>query len=103
MRLRSATFGIALMTLLAQCGPPACAPAPTCGPLPDGLPSNAAQVVVVNSSGSSASVDLLVNEGGGWQCVAGAMPGRVGVNGVRPLAERRSGDGTTPGGSSASA
>jgi L,D-peptidoglycan transpeptidase YkuD (ErfK/YbiS/YcfS/YnhG family) len=98
MRLRSATFGIALMTLLAQCGPPACAPAPTCGPLPDGVPADAGQVVVVTSSGSNASVDLLVNEGGGWQCVAGGMPARVGVNGVRPLAERRSGDGTTPGG-----
>jgi L,D-peptidoglycan transpeptidase YkuD (ErfK/YbiS/YcfS/YnhG family) len=98
MRLRSATVGLALMTFLAQCAPPACAPAPACSPLPDGLASNAAQVVVVSSSGSTATVDLLVNEGAGWRCVAAGMPARVGVNGVRPLAERRSGDGTTPAG-----
>ncbi len=33
----------------------------------------------------------------GWQCTA-AMTTRLGKNGVRPLAERRSGDGTTPAG-----
>ena len=40
---------------------------------------------------------LLVNSGG-WQCARMDMPGRVGRNGVRALADRRSGDGTTPGG-----
>lgn len=65
---------------------------------PAGVPSNARQVVVVNSSGSRADVDLLVNNGTAWTCARMDMPGRVGRNGVRTLAQRRSGDGTTPGG-----
>jgi L,D-peptidoglycan transpeptidase YkuD (ErfK/YbiS/YcfS/YnhG family) len=65
---------------------------------PAGIPLSARQVVVVTSSGSGADVDLLVDSGAGWQCARTDMPGRVGRNGVRPLAERRSGDGTTPGG-----
>jgi peptidoglycan hydrolase-like protein with peptidoglycan-binding domain len=70
----------------AQCTPPA------------GVPASARQVVVVTSSGSRADVDLLVFSGGRWTCARADMPGRVGRNGVRPLASRRSGDGTTPGG-----
>ncbi len=70
----------------AQCTPPA------------GVPAGARQVVVVNSSGSRADVDLLVFSGGRWTCARSDMPGRVGRNGVRALASRRSGDGTTPGG-----
>jgi L,D-peptidoglycan transpeptidase YkuD (ErfK/YbiS/YcfS/YnhG family) len=62
------------------------------------VPETARQVVVVSSTGSVASVDLLVNDGGGWACAALGMPGRVGKNGVRELSARRSGDGTTPGG-----
>ena len=62
------------------------------------MPAAARQVVVVTSSGSAADVDLLVHDGGGWQCARSDMSGRVGRNGVRPLADRRSGDGTTPGG-----
>jgi peptidoglycan hydrolase-like protein with peptidoglycan-binding domain len=69
-----------------QCAPPA------------GTPAAARQVVVVTSSGSRADVDLLVNTGGRWTCARMDMPGRVGRNGVRALANRRSGDGTTPGG-----
>jgi peptidoglycan hydrolase-like protein with peptidoglycan-binding domain len=69
-----------------QCAPPA------------GTPATARQVVVVNSSGSRADVDLLVHTGGRWTCARMDMPGRVGRNGVRALANRRSGDGTTPGG-----
>lgn len=79
---------------------PACAPTPgpvTCTP-PAGVPDAARQVVVVTSSGSRADVDLLVHDGTSWQCAAMDMPGRVGSNGVRDLAARRSGDGTTPGG-----
>lgn len=68
-----------------------------CSP-PAGVPDAARQVVVVTSSGTSADVDLLVNSGSGWQCARMDMPGRVGRNGVRTLADRRSGDGTTPGG-----
>ena len=52
----------------------------------------------MNSSGSRADVDLLVFSGGRWTCARMDMPGRVGRNGVRALANRRSGDGTTPGG-----
>ena len=77
-------------------GAPA-APASQCTP-PSGVPTAARQVVVVNSSGSVADVDLLVNSGGRWTCSRMDMPGRVGRNGVRTLANRRSGDGTTPGG-----
>jgi peptidoglycan hydrolase-like protein with peptidoglycan-binding domain/L,D-peptidoglycan transpeptidase YkuD (ErfK/YbiS/YcfS/YnhG family) len=65
---------------------------------PVGIPAGARQVVVVNSSGSRADVDLLVFSGGRWTCARSDMPGRVGRNGVRALASRRSGDGTTPGG-----
>lgn len=79
---------------------PACAPAPpaaVCAP-PAGVPQSARQVVVVTASGITADVDLLVNDGAGWRCAALDMPGRVGRNGVRDLAARRSGDGTTPAG-----
>jgi peptidoglycan hydrolase-like protein with peptidoglycan-binding domain len=76
----------------ATAGPPA-----NCSP-PAGVPAGARQVVVVTSSGSSADVDFLVDGGSGWQCARTDMPGRVGRNGVRALADRRSGDGTTPGG-----
>jgi L,D-peptidoglycan transpeptidase YkuD (ErfK/YbiS/YcfS/YnhG family) len=65
---------------------------------PTGVPTAARQVVVVTSSGSRADVDLLVFSGGRWTCARSDMPGRVGRNGVRALASRRSGDGTTPGG-----
>ena len=65
---------------------------------PSGVPASAGQVVVVNSSGSAADVDLLVLSNGQWTCARMDMPGRVGRNGVLALASRRSGDGTTPGG-----
>jgi peptidoglycan hydrolase-like protein with peptidoglycan-binding domain len=73
-------------TSTAQCTPPS------------GVPASARQVLVVNSSGSRADVDLLVSAGGRWTCARMDMSGRVGRNGVRALANRRSGDGTTPGG-----
>ncbi len=62
------------------------------------MPDSAGQVVVVTSSGTLADVDLLVRSGGSWTCARMDMQGRVGRNGVRTLADRRSGDGTTPGG-----
>jgi L,D-peptidoglycan transpeptidase YkuD (ErfK/YbiS/YcfS/YnhG family) len=101
MRLRSAGFGLALLTALAQCGPPACDPAPAAQDCtPQGVPADARQAVLVHSfNGTYAHVDLVVKDGNGaWTCVRMAMVGRVGRNGVRPLAARRSGDGTTPGG-----
>jgi L,D-peptidoglycan transpeptidase YkuD (ErfK/YbiS/YcfS/YnhG family) len=65
---------------------------------PSDVPADARQVVVVTTAGSWADVDLLVNSDGQWTCARSDMPGRVGRNGVRALADRRSGDGTTPGG-----
>jgi len=69
----------------------------SCAP-PSGVPASARQVVVVDSSGSTADVDLLVHDGSQWTCARTDMYGRVGRNGVRTLSQRRSGDGTTPGG-----
>jgi L,D-peptidoglycan transpeptidase YkuD (ErfK/YbiS/YcfS/YnhG family) len=54
--------------------------------------------VRVDASGTFASVDLLQRIDGAWQCTRRGMAGRVGKNGVRPLAQRVSGDGTTPAG-----
>ena len=53
-------------------------------------------MVVVTASGSYAKVKLLVQTNGVWRCARTGMPARVGRNGIRPLAQRRSGDGTTP-------
>lgn len=58
------------------------------------------QVVVVltpTATSSSGTVQVAQRGGRGWECGA-AMAARVGKNGVRPLLERRSGDGTTPAG-----
>ena len=66
--------------------------------VPAGAPARARQLVVVTASGTSADVDLLVKRDGVWRCKRADMYGRVGRNGVRPLHQRRSGDGTTPAG-----
>lgn len=65
---------------------------------PANVPAGARQLVVVDSNGSWATVDLLVHDGSRWVCVRENMQARVGRNGVRALANRRSGDGTTPAG-----
>ena len=60
----------------------------------------ATQVVVVltpTAASSSGSVQVAQLGQRGWECSA-AMSARVGKNGVRPLPQRRSGDGTTPAG-----
>ena len=69
----------------------------SCTP-PTGVPAAARQVLVVTASGNRADVDLLVHDGTRWTCSRMNMSGAVGRNGVRTLAQRRSGDGTTPGG-----
>ena len=71
-------------------GAPA-APLTDCTP-PAGVPAGAAQVVVVTSVGVTADVDLLVNNGGGWECAytAGAL-GRGRRRRARVIAERRVG------------
>jgi L,D-peptidoglycan transpeptidase YkuD (ErfK/YbiS/YcfS/YnhG family) len=60
------------------------------------------QFVVVASTSfesTTATVDVAVRDGAGrWRCQAADMPAMVGRTGTRPLAERRSGDGTTPAG-----
>lgn len=66
--------------------------------VPDGLPSTAHQVVRVDADGTFARVDLLELVNGAWTCTRSAMTGRVGRSGVRTLAQRVSGDGTTPAG-----
>lgn len=69
----------------------------TCEP-PEGSPADARQLVVVRTSGSTADIDLLVRVGASWTSRRSGMRGRIGRNGVRKLADRRSGDGTTPAG-----
>jgi L,D-peptidoglycan transpeptidase YkuD (ErfK/YbiS/YcfS/YnhG family) len=71
--------------------------AAACRP-PAGTPARARRVLLVTAFGTSADVDLLVKWRGIWRCRRSDMFGRVGRNGVRPLVERRSGDGTTPAG-----
>ncbi len=99
MIARAVGIGATVIAALVPGCEPTCGPPPPSACLPPaGVPDTAGQVVVVTSSGSRADVDLLVRDTGGWQCAAMDLPGRVGVNGVRALADRRSGDGTTPGG-----
>jgi L,D-peptidoglycan transpeptidase YkuD (ErfK/YbiS/YcfS/YnhG family) len=62
------------------------------------LPAGARQLVVVTAEGTYANVDLLVKRGGRWVCSGRVMAGRVGRNGLRFLARRHAGDGTTPAG-----
>lgn len=56
-------------------------------------------IVVLTPSTSSSTGTLQVAQRGarGWEC-GPALAARVGKNGVRPLVQRRSGDGTTPAG-----
>jgi L,D-peptidoglycan transpeptidase YkuD (ErfK/YbiS/YcfS/YnhG family) len=65
---------------------------------PAGTPRRARRLVVVTAFGTSAAVDVLVKRRGVWRCKRNDMFGRVGRNGVRPIRDRRSGDGTTPAG-----
>jgi L,D-peptidoglycan transpeptidase YkuD (ErfK/YbiS/YcfS/YnhG family) len=57
------------------------------------------QVIVRSGAWTDTAVTLEVatRTSGGWTCGA-AMDARVGRSGMRPLLERRSGDGTTPAG-----
>ncbi len=68
-----------------------------CDP-PADVPSSAKQVVIVDAfNGTYAHVDLRLKVDGSWTC-ARSMTGRVGRTGVHLLAQRVSGDGSTPGG-----
>ena len=100
VRLRSLGIGMTVAAGLMQSCQPACAPAPpaaVCTP-PAGVPDS-------GPSGRGRDGHRLPGRRRParprrhvWQCAAMDMPGRVGSNGVRELATRRSGDGTTPGG-----
>jgi L,D-peptidoglycan transpeptidase YkuD (ErfK/YbiS/YcfS/YnhG family) len=60
------------------------------------------QFIIVRSgswSTGDAIVDVAARDRDGvWRCQRGGQPARVGRNGLRPLHDRRSGDGTTPAG-----
>lgn len=61
----------------------------------------AGQLIVTRTpswASSSGELDVAVREAGGWVCQRGRQPAMVGRNGTRPLADRRSGDGTAPAG-----
>lgn len=62
-------------------------------------PGTTQVIVVLTANTTSTTGTLQVAELGpqGWQCGA-ALTARVGRNGMRPLVDRRSGDGTTPAG-----
>lgn len=55
------------------------------------------EVVPASTTSTTAVVRVATLSERGWTCGA-ALPARVGRNGIRPLLERRSGDGTTPAG-----
>lgn len=65
-------------------------------------PSTRQFVIVATNTWSSTTASLQIvarSESGQWRCQQAPVAARVGKNGVRPLADRRSGDGTTPAGS----
>lgn len=84
-------------TVLAVADDVAAAGSGTCRP-PRGVPATARQIVVIDADGTTADVDLLIRRRGRWRCVRTGMFARVGRNGIRPLAQRVAGDGTTPAG-----
>ena len=65
-----------------------------------GAATQATQVVIVappTMTSTSAAVQLAALTPRGWEC-GPILAARIGRNGVRPLMQRRSGDGTTPAG-----
>lgn len=65
-------------------------------------PSARQFVIVETQTATSTTATLQIvakSANGQWRCQQAPVVARVGKSGVRPLAERRSGDGTTPAGS----
>ena len=65
-------------------------------------PSTRQFVIVAtdNSDSTLASLQIVARSATGeWRCQQAPVSAMVGKNGIRPLADRRSGDGTTPAGS----
>jgi L,D-peptidoglycan transpeptidase YkuD (ErfK/YbiS/YcfS/YnhG family) len=64
---------------------------------------SARQFVIVSTetaTSTTATLQIVARTANGeWRCQQAPVAARVGNSGVRPLAERRSGDGTTPAGS----
>ncbi|HEY5874999.1 MAG TPA: hypothetical protein VIT64_06845, partial [Ilumatobacteraceae bacterium] len=61
----------------------------------------AGQLIVTRTpswSSTTGVLDVAIRSGGGWVCQRGGQVAMVGRTGTRPLAERRSGDGTAPAG-----
>lgn len=71
-------------------------PRPTCPQVPD--VGSAVQVVLVSSSGSSATVRACQRQGSAWLLALGPMYGHVGSSGVAPAGAKREGDLRTPSG-----
>jgi L,D-peptidoglycan transpeptidase YkuD (ErfK/YbiS/YcfS/YnhG family) len=67
----------------------------TCPRVPD---VSTDQVVLVTSSGSSATVRACERRGGRWLSVLGTLRGHVGLRGVAAPGAKREGDRRTPGG-----
>ncbi|MEZ5222691.1 MAG: hypothetical protein R2743_14445 [Ilumatobacteraceae bacterium] len=86
------------LTETTECERVAAAVAGRHGPAHD-TPVADQQVIVRTAAwtDTTATVELATRTSGGWRCGA-PMTARVGRSGVRPLLDRRSGDGTTPAG-----
>ena len=55
-------------------------------------------VVVPTESSTTGTLSIATVRGSAWQCTLAPTPAQVGSAGIRPLLQRRSGDGTTPSG-----
>jgi L,D-peptidoglycan transpeptidase YkuD (ErfK/YbiS/YcfS/YnhG family) len=68
--------------------------------LTESNPQVAQWIMVVSPSVTSSTATVAIATAGddAWRCTLAATPAQVGSAGIRPLAERRSGDGTTPSG-----
>lgn len=55
-------------------------------------------VITATTASTTATLQIATAVGDRWVCSLTATSARVGRTGIRPLAERRSGDGTTPSG-----
>lgn len=55
-------------------------------------------VIVPTASSTSGTLAIATVRGGRWACTLTSTVAQVGRQGVRPFLQRRSGDGTTPGG-----
>lgn len=79
----------------------ACATPPVTDPMLDAVPADAGQAVVVRPRARgavAAEATAYERAGAGWSRAFGPLPAVVGRNGVVAAADKREGDGHTPGG-----